>query len=340
MKKQVKCTNVGACTRAGKVFVIDDEKQPEMSCSECGEPLEEVKEALAKPDDEENLKKKKRIITICGIVTGIAAIGVGIYALTKSCKEDPPRQKTELVLNHTIKTLKVGEADTLKATVSPEGTQAIIVWKASKDGTVEVQDGIVKAVKGGSGKVRVQAIVGKDTLSVICTYTVSGGDYSLSLNHTEKTLKVGQTDKLVATLEPSNAKVQYRWIVNGDNCVEVNDGAVKAIKAGTSAVLVTAEIDNATISATCKYIINDRGTLPPPPPLSYGRYSGDRNAQGQPHGFGDIVFTKSKLVTGSTYAEPGYKIRNGRFVNGKLQSGTLYDADGNKVCFVDANNNL
>lgn len=72
----------------------------------------------------------------------------------------------------------------------------------------------------------------------------------------------------------------------------------------------------------------------------YGRYTGDRNSQGQPDGFGDIEFTKHKLVTGEIYAEPGYVIRNARFVNGKLQSGTLYDTDGNKVCFVDANNNL
>lgn len=328
--KIYKCTNFGACAKADSG---EDIKIPTIEtlggtppCPCCHQNT--LEEQISKGPN------KKLIAAIVGAVVGCAAIGGGIYAIT-----DPPLEPPTISLIHSEKTLKVGEVDTLKATVSPESTQATIVWKASKDGTVEVQDGIVKAVKGGSGKVRVQAIVGKDTLSAICKYTVSGGDYSLSLNHTEKTLKVGQTDKLVATLEPANAKVQYTWTVNGNDCIEVNDGTVKANKAGTGEVQVIATIDNINISATCKYTI-EGGTPPPPPPLSYGRYSGDRNAQGQPHGFGDIVFTKSKLVTGNTYAEPGYKIRNGRFVNGKLQSGTLYDADGNKVCFVDANNNL
>lgn len=70
---------------------------------------------------------------------------------------------------------------------------------------------------------------------------------------------------------------------------------------------------------------------------AYGKYSGERK-NGKAHGFGDLVFTTTKLVADGVYAERGYKIRNGRYINGKLQSGTLYDADGIKVCFVDANN--
>lgn len=70
---------------------------------------------------------------------------------------------------------------------------------------------------------------------------------------------------------------------------------------------------------------------------SYGKYSGDRK-NGKAHGFGNLTFTASKIVADGVYAEPGYKIRNGRFENGKLKSGTLYNEYGEKVCFIQGKN--
>lgn len=138
---------------------------------ECGKPLREC------PPPKTGINKKL-IGIIAGAAIGIAAIGVAIYALTGGGDSEPDgtdkglKDVPQLVLNHSSKTLKIGETDTLNATITPEGTKATFEWKASKDGSVDVQNGIVKAIKGGSGKVRVQAIVGKDTLSAICKYTV------------------------------------------------------------------------------------------------------------------------------------------------------------------------
>ena len=162
------CKNFGECDLADNKEVQEVDKT-NFVCEECGKPLHPVDGGGGSTTVIDPWWKKKAII-IPAMVLGIAAIGVGSYLLTKTDKGGTPN--IELTLNHTSKMLNVGENDTLIATVTPEGTQATIAWKASKDCTVEVQDGIVKAVKGGSGKVRVQAIVGKDTLSAICKYTV------------------------------------------------------------------------------------------------------------------------------------------------------------------------
>jgi hypothetical protein len=327
--KKYKCLNIGNCDNANKDKIFEIAEGEKTECPVChkDDMLVEVKGP-----------NKKLIGIIVGAMLGIAAIGGAIYAFTRG-EDGKGKGKLELTLNHSEKTLKVGDSDTIIATVTPEGTQATFTWKASKDGTIEVQDGIVKAVKGGSGKVRVQAIVGKETLSAICKYSISSDEETvLTLNHTEKELKVGTTDKLVPTLSPASDKVQYTWEANND-CVEVKEGTVKAKKPGKADVKVTATIGDQVLKTVCSYTV-EAGEGPEPHNLSYGTWTGSYDSQGLPSGFGDIVFSKNKLVTGNTYAEPGYKIRNGRFDHGRLQSGTLYDADGNKVCFVDANNNL
>lgn len=154
-----------------KVQQIPMRKELVCTNPECGKPLRECPPPKTGPN-------KKLIGIIAGAVLGIAAIGGGAYLLWPDEKQkqgtgaDETTTKMELSLNHQDITLKVGETDTLQATILPEGTEATYVWRASKDGTLEVQDGIVKAVKEGNGRILVQAIVGNDTLKRVCKYTV------------------------------------------------------------------------------------------------------------------------------------------------------------------------
>lgn len=166
-----------------------------------------------------------------------------------------------------------------------------------------------------------------------------GGNIITQLTITDTkdiSLKKGATKQLNYQAVPEQNSETPTWESTDPAVASVDaDGLVTAMKKGS--VKITVKTQNVVSDPLTVTVTED---ALPPQPLSYGRYTGDRNSQGQPHGFGEVVFTKSKLVTGNTYAEPGYKIRNARFANGKLQSGTLYDNDGNKVCFIDANNNL
>ena len=355
MKKQVKCSNVGVCTRAGKVFVVDDEEQQEMVCPECGEPLEEVKEAVQIPvDDEESKKKKKRIITIAAAVIGVGAIGGCIYYALNSKDSGciPPPPPPAISLNHSEKTLKVGETDTLIATITPEDTQATIVWKASKDGNVEVQDGIVKAVKGGSGKVRVQAIVGKDTLSAICKYTIESVENSdfrfittLTVEGGDLSLKVGESKPLSYVADPQENDENISWSSSDTNVVSVvpETGHVKAQKEGTATI--TATSDKSMKQASVKITVTKKNTGVEPPrgryhgtlSLGYGNYSGDI-LNGKPDGAGVLTYTSKgqhkagrNFKTGEdVYAESGERV-DGTWNNGYLSSGTLFKRDGNAI---------
>lgn len=172
------CKNFGECDLADNKEVQEVDKI-NFVCEECGKPLHPIEGGGIGPKKTDP-GKKKLIAIIGGAVVALAAIGGGIYALTgggggedegKKTGEDTP--KVQLALNHTSKTMKVGESDTLVATVTPEGTQATFVWKASnKSNAVAVADGIVTAKEEGESKVQVKAIVGADTLSTICAYTV------------------------------------------------------------------------------------------------------------------------------------------------------------------------
>lgn len=147
---------------------------------------------------------------------------------------------------------------------------------------------------------------------------------------TDKDANAEQT-ALVETeaTEPSEQKTDS---IGGEEqpgiTVEIDDAAGGPKKTQTTTTTQTSEpIKNPPISTTGK--VN----------LGYGYYEGDLK-NGKPDGFGEVHFTQSRKVKGDVSAEPGYKIRNARFENGRLQSGTLYDANGEKVTFIDANNNL
>lgn len=148
---------------------------------DCGKPLRECPPPKTGPN-------KKLIAIITAAVLGIAAIICVIFALTnKQPKGDGggdetdsiPPKKVEIVvaLNHTEKMLKVGESDTLIATVTPADVHATLVWQASKkSNAVEVSEGIVKAKEVGESKVQVKAIVGTDTVKAVCAYTIEAAE--------------------------------------------------------------------------------------------------------------------------------------------------------------------
>lgn len=166
---------------------------------DCGKPLRECPPPKTGPN-------KKLIGIIATAVLGIAAIICVIFALTnKQPKGDGggdetdsiPPKKVEIVvaLNHTEKIMKVGESDTLIATVTPADVHATLVWQASKkSNAVEVSEGIVKAKEVGESKVQVKAIVGTDTVKAVCAYTIEAVEKEV-IQETEKPGRKKHDDK-------------------------------------------------------------------------------------------------------------------------------------------------
>lgn len=206
-----RCMNFGVCAKADANEVIEiptiDTLGGTPPCPCCKQnTLQEIP------------KKTTKLPLIIGIaVGGLAVLGGGGYGVYSLLKSPTPK---DIVLNHTEKTLMVGDMDTLRATISPDGCEGTFTWKASKDGTLTVSnDGIVTAVKEGTGKVRV-ILEGVDGIKAVCEYTIkpkgeeegktdgTGGGVNLvdsmkvdglTTNTATATLKVGATQQLSAT---------------------------------------------------------------------------------------------------------------------------------------------
>lgn len=331
-----RCMNFGVCAKADANEVIEipaiDTLGGTPPCPCCKQnTLQEIP------------VKTTTLPLIIGIVVGGLAVlgggGYGVYSLLKS-----PTPK-DIVLNHTEKTLMVGDMDTLRATISPDGCEGTFTWKASKDGTLTVSnDGIVTAVKEGTGKVRV-ILEGVDGIKAVCEYTIkpkgeeegktdgTGGSRvnlvdsmkvdGLTTNTATATLKVGATQQLSATKAPDYSKAPITWVSSDASVATVSaTGLVKALKAGT--VSITAQAGDKF--ATVKVTVNKPKTTPPGGGinLGYGVYYGE-SKNGKPHGYGKIVFKRThRIISSKDYvANPG-DTYEGEFRNGVPSGGMGY----------------
>lgn len=337
-----RCMNFGVCAKADANEVIEipaiDTLGGTPPCPCCKQnTLQEIP------------VKTTTLPLIIGIVVGGLAVlgggGYGVYSLLKS-----PTPK-DIVLNHTEKTLMVGDMDTLRATISPDGCEGTFTWKASKDGTLTVSnDGIVTAVKEGTGKVRV-ILEDVDGIKAVCEYTIKpktevieepGGPNpvdsmkveGLTTNTATATLKVGATQQLSATKAPDYSKAPITWETSNASVATVSaGGVVKAIKAGTAVITAKAGDKTATVAvaveATKKPVKKD--PKPGKGNLGYGYFTGPMK-NGQPNGSGTLRYTSSHLIDSrdpkGRVALPGdYVI--GEWKNGKLIQGRWYNSVNN-----------
>ena len=87
----------------------------------------------------------------------------------------------------------------------------------------------------------------------------------INLDKTELTLKVGDRDLIVPSVEPEGVKATFTFKVNSSN-IDVKGGEITARRKGTATITVKCE-ENPDIRAICKVTV-EGDTLPPPPPDS------------------------------------------------------------------------
>lgn len=182
--KKYKCINFGACAKADSQEIIEFDAMdvisgtPVCPCCHQNTLQEEI------PHGGPSVGKYIAIG-----VGALVVIGGGIYGVS-SMKGGKPAPES-ITLNHVNKELVVGEKDTLKATIAPEGAEGTVVWLRSKDQTLEVKDGVVTALKEGTGKIQV-TLKGVDGVKdAICEYTIKAKD----LPPVEAPTQEGQNDK-------------------------------------------------------------------------------------------------------------------------------------------------
>lgn len=171
---------------------------------------------------------------------------------TDVCEFDVYEHATGVSLSSSALKMKIGEKQTLIATILPEGkTDGQMEWRSSDTDVVEVYaEGVVKAKAKGKATITVTTIDGGHTAS--CEIQVYQPVTSLNLNNETLTLKTGETQQLIASVLPSDAdNKNVIWSSENENIARVDkDGKVTGVKAGKVWIYAESE-DDERVKAGC-----------------------------------------------------------------------------------------
>ncbi len=154
------------------------------------------------------------------------------------------------------KKVSVGKGGTyqLTATITPSNaTNTDLIWTSSNKKVATVsKNGLVKAKKIGKTTITVTTKDGSYTAKCTVTVKKAVAVTKVKLNKKSKTLKVGKTYQLKATVKPTNATIKDVTFKSSNKKVAIVDstGKVTAKKKGTATITVTTK--DGKFTATCK----------------------------------------------------------------------------------------
>ena len=199
-----------------------------------------------------------------GLVTGVTA---GTTVITATSKDDPSIKATctvtvmnipveSVTLNKTSLTLVEGSTATLTAAVKPENAfDRTPTWSSSNSEVATVSDkGVVTAVKAGTATITAKC--GEKSASCEVTVTPQHVDVTgVTLDKTDLSMVVGDTQTLTATVAPANASNQsVTWSSDNTSVATVNNSGIVTAKSAGNATITVTTIDGGK-TATCQVTV-------------------------------------------------------------------------------------
>ena len=183
----------------------------------------------------------------------ILAFAMAALALVACKKNQDATSVTGIKLDQEAITIKVGEAQELKATIQPEGAKATIAWESSAPGVAKVTAGLVEGVSAGTAYI----IATAEGQSARCRVTVyEEGQTVVTLNKLAVELEVGATEQLVATVQPEEKAAELQWESKNAAVATVNaSGLVTAVAAGTAEIRAFV----GDVEASCQVTVKSQG---------------------------------------------------------------------------------
>jgi|GEM_PF-1794338 len=172
---------------------------------------------------------------------------------TSQCVVNVTVPVTDVALNKSTLTLVEGTNETLIATINPDNANnQNVSWASSNEAVATVNGGLVTAIAEGETVITVTTEDGGKTAT--CAVTVERAPIpvtSVALNKTTLTMSIGDTDTLIATVNPDDAdNKNVSWTSNNEAVATVDaNGLVTAIANGNATITVTTEDGGKT--ATC-----------------------------------------------------------------------------------------
>jgi len=242
---------------------------------------------------------------------------------------------TGVSLNRTTLNLTEGESSKLTATVNPSNaTNKNVTWSSSNSSIVNVDsNGNIKALRPGTATITVTTQDGNHqaTCRVTVSKKIDVGETEIkvtgvSLNRTTLTLNEGDTEKLTATVNPSNAtNKNVTWSSSNSSIVSVDsNGNIKALKPGTATITVTTKDGNH--KATCQVVVNSYT-------ITFTPYSQDATGA-------VMQYTVAVMKNNSSFSDYNKIIYNGKPVgtylssnqyNSSISKATILLKDGKQV---------
>ena len=214
-----------------------------------------------------------------GVVTGVAD---GTTTIKASSEQDPSKSMTcqvlivsqasgfvpvtGVTLNRQTLSMGIGDVETLTATVQPSNaTDNTVSWFSDNVTVARVSNtGVVTAV--GDGTATISVIANYGGIKATCPVTVTSNAVSVtgvSLNKSATTLRVGDTETLIANVQPANATDKaVSWFSNNITVARVSStGVVTAMGVGTATITVITNYGGRT--ATCVVTVTpNTGVVP------------------------------------------------------------------------------
>ncbi len=207
--------------------------------------------------------------------------------------------------------LDIGKNYKLKTTVYPSGSTATVTYTSSNKAVATVSKyGNIKSK--GLGTATIKAVSSTGGISATCIVTVVQPVTDVKLNVSTKTVEVGKTVNLKATLSPSNATDKsIKWSSSNKSVVTVSStGQIKGMAAGTA--VVEAKSHNGMV-AKCTITVN-------PAKMTITGNSKNYNSV-------KISWTKTSNITGYWVYKKDSK---GKYKN-------IATVEGDKTSFTDTN---
>ncbi|WP_435789856.1 cell wall-binding repeat-containing protein [Clostridium sp.] len=206
-----------------------------------------------------------------GLIIGVGAGTAVITAKTvngsnvASCVVKVSSPVISINLNKNSAYLTVGESDILTASVNPTtSTNQNVTWASSDTSIVQVSDGVLIAVSAGSAVITATTADGSKKASCSVTVNNSGAVgssvTSVSLNKISDSLDLGTTDRLIVTINPTNALNQaINWSSSNTEVAKVDSGVIFPISVGST--IITATSLDGYKTASCIVTINAANDL-------------------------------------------------------------------------------
>ncbi len=171
--------------------------------------------------------------------------------LTAACNVTVNARAESLTFDAKEKTIGIGETFMLVPTIKPEGASPKLTWKSSDPAVAYVDgNGRVEGFKTGTADITATTTDGSN-LTATCRVTVIRYVSYIGLSESEMTLFAGETKKLTATVNPTDAtNRKLAWTSTDEAVATVEDGTVTARGNGTASIVATST-DGSDIQAIC-----------------------------------------------------------------------------------------